>query len=85
MTLGTITQEAVEISSGVSPEVGKITSPTLLKYCGSMAACVFLTTSEITSLYVVYSSPYKMNGVPSAAISAFDNGAPFTNVPSSPI
>lgn len=53
ITLGVITQVAVAISSGVSPEVGITTSPILLKYFLSTIQLVFRFISVVTSLYVV--------------------------------
>ena len=49
ITPGSITHEAVEISSGVSPEVGISTSPTMLRYTESTSASVVLTTDVMTS------------------------------------
>ena len=78
-------QDAVEISSGVSPEVGITTSPILLRYISSTLACVVLTIDLTTSLYVVYNSPYKIKGVPKSEISAFESAAPLIKAPRFPI
>ena len=78
-------QDAVDISSGVSPEVGITTSPTLLRYTSSTLACVVLTIVLTISLYVVYNSPYKIKGFPESEISAFESAAPLIKVPRFPI